>query len=160
MRFSPVFNKACSLATIRNIPSSKVEDLMLLQALSLGIRDNKTRERLLTAEYNLSFDSVSRIVRNHETVVRGLTQLQIGSTSSSYVVPINAIKPTYPITGRRRFCNRCGNNGIIMPNRLQKTLRISGGCMATGTIPWSSSKSFSRLSSSLTCSIICHTVSH
>ncbi len=28
----------------KNIPSSKVEDMMLLQALILGIRDNKTRD--------------------------------------------------------------------------------------------------------------------
>ncbi len=45
---SIVFNKqSCDY---KNIPSSKVEDAMLLQGLILGIRDNKTRERLLTAE--------------------------------------------------------------------------------------------------------------
>ncbi len=40
----------------KNIPISKAEDLMLLLALILIIRDNTTRESLLTAEDNLCFD--------------------------------------------------------------------------------------------------------
>ncbi len=46
--------------------------LRLLLSSSRGIRDNKMRERLMTAEDFLSIDSASRIARNCETVALSL----------------------------------------------------------------------------------------
>ncbi len=77
-----VFNKPCSHATIKNIPSSKVEDATVIQGLILEIRDNKMRERLMTPENFLSIDSTSRIAYNCETIAHILIQLQTASISS------------------------------------------------------------------------------
>ncbi len=72
---------AISSSSYKNSPNSQVEDVMLLQLLILGMRDNQTHERLPIAENALSFDSSSRMARNHENITCGLTKLQIASVS-------------------------------------------------------------------------------
>ncbi len=62
---------------------SKDENVMLLQEPLLRIRENKTRERFLTAEDGFSFDYASRIARSHKTVARGLPPLISAAKSPS-----------------------------------------------------------------------------
>ncbi len=106
---------------------------MLLQGLILAIRDNKTRERLLTAEDCLSLDSASRIARNHESVARSITQLQTASIRNSCEVPINATRPTYSNAGVRRFCRRCGEKHFT-PAECQHRFTICNLCKKRGHI--------------------------